>query len=166
MKNLKKVVAATVAVSVIASAGIVFASEYKRPVEIASEVTGDSTEDLRNIRVEEERTYGNIAEDYGKLDEFRTIMLEQKKALLDEKVESGDITQDQADEIHESFCSDVGQMNFGKDFSLGFGKGLHKNEAGEGKRNNMNMNFDGQGKRNNMNQNGEGRGPGRGWERK
>ncbi|TYQ16577.1 UNVERIFIED_CONTAM: hypothetical protein Cloal_3133 [Acetivibrio alkalicellulosi] len=162
MKNFKKVAAVTVAISVIASVGAVFAAEFKRPVEIASEVTGESIENLRTIRVEEGKTYGSIAEDYGKLDEFKAIMLEQKKALLDEKVESGVITQEEADKIYEAFCSDVGQMHFGKDFSACFGKGLHGDENGEGKRNNMNMNLDGQGKRNNMTQDGQGRGSSRG----
>ncbi len=169
MNSFKKFAAGTVAVAVLVSAGAVFASEFKRPVEIASELTGQSVESLREQRLAGE-TYGEIVEAYEVRDAFRAKMLEQKKAILDERVESGSLTQEEADKIYDALlmdglCDEEKQMLFGEELSARFGKGFHMREDGQGKRENMQNRLDGQGKQMHMNQAGQGRGTSRGAKR-
>ncbi|MCR6545105.1 DUF2680 domain-containing protein [Dehalobacterium formicoaceticum] len=101
MKNLKKLVATVAIVGVLATAGVALAAELRSPAEIASDVTG-----MTLAQVNEERaagkTYGQIAQDAGQLDQFKADMLEQKKALLDQRVAEGRLTQEQADEIYQN----------------------------------------------------------------
>ncbi len=128
MKNIKRLMAVVVSVCVVSAAGIVYAAEIKAPADIAAEVTGKSVTDITNERAEG-KTFGAIADEAGKLDEFKTQMLEQKKALLDQKVKDGIITQQQADEMYndiknnQTICDGTGNAKLGKQNGMGFGKG-------------------------------------------
>lgn len=127
MKNLKKLVAVSLSVLVIGAAGMVYAADLKTPAEVAAALTGKS---VNEIYVEREggKTYGTIANEAGKLDEFKTELLKQKKAILDEKVKNGQITQQQADEIYNNIknnqaaCDGTGRKN-GMGFGMGIGRG-------------------------------------------
>ena len=83
-------------------------------MEILSEISGKPVEDLRGQR-QEGKPYGEIAEDYDKLEEFRQQMLDQKKAVLDKRVEEGYLTREQADEMEErmgAYCNGEGGKGF------------------------------------------------------
>lgn len=128
MKNIKKFVAVVAAVSVMGAAGAVFAASAKTPAEIVSGLTGKTVEDLNEERAAG-KTYGTIANEAGKLDEFKSQMLEQKKAILDQRVKDGQLTQQQADEIYNAIkdnqanCDGTGSAGIGKKFGAGFGQG-------------------------------------------
>lgn len=128
MKNLKHVVAVATAVVVLTTAGAVFAAQLKTPADILSGLTGKSVESLKEERAEG-KTYGAIANENGKLDEFKAQMLEQKKAILDQKVADGVITREKADEIISAIeenmasCDGTGSAQMGKKYGAGFGKG-------------------------------------------
>ena len=173
MKNLARVMALAVAAVVLTTAGVALASEFKSPAEILSRISGEPAEDLREQRLEG-KPYGEIAEDYDKLDEFRQQMLAQKKAILDQRVEEGYLTREEADEIEQrlgTFCGDETRGLCGQGYGAGFGMRYGGDRDGEGKREDMaqngfgksnDMSRDGQGRKPNMLQNGQGRGPGRG----
>jgi hypothetical protein len=128
-KNLKKVAVVITIVSVLGVAGAAFAVTVKTPADIASELTGKTVEELRNERVAG-KTYGAIANETDKLEEFKAQILEQRKALLDQRVIDGTLTQEQADEIYNNLLNSIANCDgtkigegIGKNFSVGFGKG-------------------------------------------
>lgn len=102
MKNIKKFIVVATAIGVLGTAGTVYAATLKTPAQITAEVTGQSVDAVTQERAESGKTYGTIAEEAGKLDEFQSQMLQQRKAVLDEQVQSGDLTQEQADEIYKN----------------------------------------------------------------
>lgn len=140
MKNFKKIAAIAAAVAVLTTAGAVFAAEFKTPAEILSGLTGKPIESLNEERTEG-KTYGTIANENGKLDEFKTQMLEQKKAILDQRVAENKLTREKADEIYNALkenmasCDGTGSARIGRKFGAGFGNGVNRGTgrgAGQG----------------------------------
>ena len=128
MKNFKKFIAVLTAAGLVCAAGAVYAATAKTPADIASALSGKSITDVNKERAEG-KTYGTIAKESGKLDEFKAQMLEQKKVLLDERVKDGTLTQQQADEIYnrmknnQANCDGTGNARIGKNSGAGFGQG-------------------------------------------
>lgn len=129
MKNFKKLLAVVAVVGVLGTTGIVYAAtEAKTPAEVVSGLTGKTVEDVTKERAEG-KTYGTIANEADKLDEFKTQMLEQKKAILDQRVKDGTLTQAQADEIYnqikenQATCDGTGSARIGRGAGAGFGQG-------------------------------------------
>ncbi|NSW90622.1 MAG: DUF2680 domain-containing protein [Firmicutes bacterium] len=127
MKNLKRIIVVVIVVVILGVAGAAYAATAKTPAEIASGLTGKAIEDLYKERAAG-KTYGTIAKEAGKLEEFKEQMLEQKKAILDQRVEDGKLTQEQADEIYDSIknnqaaCDGTGNAGIGKKYGAGFGQ--------------------------------------------
>ncbi|MDD4726001.1 MAG: DUF2680 domain-containing protein, partial [Tissierellia bacterium] len=83
------------------------------------------------------KTYGSIAIEAGKLDEFKSEMLEIKKENLAALVEAGTITQEKADAIlkaieeNQAVCDGTGSAKFGRNLGAGFGfKGTDRGLGG------------------------------------
>ncbi len=137
MKNIKKLVAVTLSVLVVGAAGMVYAADLKTPAEVAAALTGKSVNEIYTER-EGGKTYGTIANEAGKLDEFKAEILAQKKAILDEKVKSGQITQQQADEIYNNLknkqatCDGTGSGRIGRQNGMGFGQRMGRGGNGAG----------------------------------
>lgn len=139
MRNFKKLVAVVAAIGVLGTAGAAFAATSKTPAEIVAGITGKTAEDVTKGRAAGE-TYCAIASDAGKLDEFKTQMLEQKKVVLDQRVKEGTITQQQADEAYNAIknnqinCDETGKMGIGMKAGAGFGAGScgMNNSQGQG----------------------------------
>lgn len=133
MKNLKKLVVVVTALGVLGTAGTVYAATFKTPAEITSQVTGKSVEAVNEERAAG-KTYGTIANDAGKLDEFQNQLLEQRKAILDQQVKDGRLTQEQADTIYNNIknnqatCNGAG-LGYGRGYGMGPGYGR---AAGQG----------------------------------
>lgn len=127
MKNMKKMIAVIAVAGVLGTAGAAYAATIKTPADIAAALTGKTVEAVTEERASG-KTYGTIADDAGKLDEFKAQMLEQKKAILDQKVKDGTLTQAQADEIYNSIkerqatCDGTGSGMIGRRNGAGFGK--------------------------------------------
>jgi hypothetical protein len=125
MKNLKKYLAVITAAGMIGTASIAFALS---PVEIASELTGKTTADLTKERASG-KTYGTIAKEAGRLEEFKSKMLEERKAILDQRVKEGRLTQAQADEAYNTIknnqagCDGTGSAKIGQKYNASFGQG-------------------------------------------
>jgi len=138
MLNFKKIVAiATVAV-VVGATGAVYAATIKTPAEITSGLTGKSVEELYTER-QSGKTYGTMAKDAGKLEEFKAQMLEQRKAILDERVKAGTLTQEQADTIYnnmkenQAVCDADGSAGLGMRNGTCAGTGSGQGMMGQGK---------------------------------
>lgn len=111
MKNLKKLIVLVTTLGVLGTAGTVYAATLKTPAEIVSGLTGKTVEEVTEQRASTGETYGTIAEEAGRLDEFQTEMLQQRKAVLDEQVKAGQITQDQANQIYENIKNNQATCN-------------------------------------------------------
>lgn len=128
MKNLKKLLATATVVGMLGVAGAAFAATAMTPAEVVSGLTGKTVEDLYKER-SAGKTYGTIANEAGKLEEFKAQMLEQKKTVLDQRVKDGRLTQEQADQIYNSIknnqatCDGTGSAGIGKKYGAGFGQG-------------------------------------------
>jgi len=131
MKGLKKWAAALTVVAVLGASGAAYAATALTPAEIAANLTGKSVTELQQQRADSHQTYGAIANEAGKLEEFKVQMLEQKKVILDERVATGKLTQEQADTIYSNIqnnqtnCDGTGNGNaqMGKKAGAGFGQG-------------------------------------------
>ncbi len=141
MMNMKNVVVTLTAVSVLVSAGIVYAATARTPAEIASGITGKTIENLITER-EQGKTYGSIANEAGVLEEFQSQIRQQRKAILDQSVENGELTQEQADDIYQAilnrqgFCNGAGNgfggygSGFGNSYGSGNGPGYGAQNGG------------------------------------
>ena len=139
MTKLKKIVALGAMVLAIGATSVtVFAaSNYNTPAEALAGLTGRTVESVTVERSKTGKTYGTIANEAGKLTEFKAEILEIKKDALTEKVTAGTITQEKADEIiaaleaNQANCDGTGTARIGQKMGAGFG-GMRGNGQGRG----------------------------------
>lgn len=131
------VVLALGATSVVALA----ASPYDTPAEAIAGITGRTEEDVRAERAETGKTYGAIAIEAGKQEEFKDAMTEMREDAIQARVQEGQLTQEEADAIlariqeRQADCDGTGagredRENLGL-FGQGGGQGLGQG-AGQG----------------------------------
>ena len=132
MKNLKKLIAAATIVGmlgVVGVAGAAVATGATTSAGIVAGLTGKSVDTVTAERAAG-KTYGTIAQEAGKLDEFKTENLVQKKAVLDQRVKDGTLTQEQANVIYKSIeanqatCDGTGSAKMGQKNGMGYGQGM------------------------------------------
>jgi len=131
MKKFKKFAVIGLAALVVSAMSVTaLAASYGTPAEVVAGLTGKSVDSVIEERNDSGKTYGTIANDAGKLDEFKSQMLEQKKELLKEKVAAGTITQERADalikamEQNQANCDGTGSERIGQKKGAGFGGGM------------------------------------------
>ncbi len=145
MKNFKKSVMAIAVIAMFTAASITSfaASAYNSPAEAVSGLTGKTTEQVAEERAAG-KTYGTIALEAGKLEEFKAAMLEVKKEIINLRVAEGTMTQEQADaalktiEERQATCDGTGNADGNCGLGLGFGRGQGKGQgqgAGRGRGN-------------------------------
>lgn len=130
MQRLKNWAVALTVAAVLGAGGAAYAATALTPAEITANLTGKSVAELQQQR-QTGQTYGEIANEAGKLEEFKTQMMEQKKVILDERVATGKLTQEQADTVYKNMqenqanCDGTGSGNarMGKNALAGFGQG-------------------------------------------
>jgi hypothetical protein len=133
MTKLKKLIFIGALAAVIAITSIIAfaATSFGSASEIAAGLTGRTTESVVNERNETGKTYGTIANEAGKLDEFKKEMLEQKKLILNQKIKDGLLTQEEADKIiaaiEEKQASCDGTGSSGSNCLTGNGQGRQMN---------------------------------------
>ncbi|MDW7659282.1 MAG: hypothetical protein SCM11_19115 [Bacillota bacterium] len=89
---------AVIAVLVLGLASVSFAAtDWKSPAELLAGLTGKSVEEVQQAR-SEGTPYGAQAADADKLDAFREQRLEMVKDRLDQAVEDGQLTREEADD--------------------------------------------------------------------
>ena len=146
MKNFREIVTIGGLVLALGATSITgfAATTNKTPAEVLAGLTGKTVESLISEKQETNKTYGQIAAEVGKLDEFKQVNMEMKKANLKNQVEEGRISQEKADQIikeieeNQSNCDGtgnekVGQKQGGRFGSNGIGQGLGKgSQDGQG----------------------------------
>ena len=138
MKKLTKVLALGAIVVAFSATSITAfaASTYSSRAEAVAGLTGQTVENVIAEKAETGKSYGAIAAEAGKLEEFKDEMLEIKKDALAEKVANGTITQERADEIiaameaNQANCDGTGSAKTGRRMGAGFGGG---NGCGQGR---------------------------------
>ena len=101
MKSLKKIITLSAVVFVIGVVTITgfAASNYKTPAEALAGLTGKTVDAVIAERQESNSTFGVMAAEAGKLEEFKVEALEMRKDNLNAQVEAGTMTQERADAI-------------------------------------------------------------------
>ena len=133
MKRFMKVTVIIAIIFAFGTAGTAFAASFKTPAEIVSALTGKTTDEVNSERADG-KTYGAIANDAGKLEEFKTQVLEQKKVYLDQRVKDGTLSQERADAIYDTIeggqltCDGTGSTSLG----VGCGEGIGAGGCGMG----------------------------------
>lgn len=137
---MKKVLILGAVVGVILSMGaIAYANSFSTPAEIYANLAGISTEEAYDLREAEDKSYGQLADEAGFLEEFQEATLEMKKEIIADRVERGLLTQEEADEllkiIEENECDGTGEKHLGQEYGIGFGRGLNSKGQGLGRGN-------------------------------
>lgn len=115
------------------------AAKYNTPAGAVAGLTGKTMEEISRLKQTTGKTFGAIAAEEGKLEEFKKEMLEIKKDRIQENVDSGKITRQQADETisrvkeNQANCDGTGNSS-GKNQSNGNGT-KQGNSNGQGRRN-------------------------------
>ncbi len=111
------------------------ADAVKRPAEIYSGLQGVTVEEAYEERGTD-KTFGQLAEEAGNLDEFEAQMLESRKAIIEERVAEGTMTRERADELLQAIedheCAGPGEQRLGREYGIGFGKGTNGRGMGYG----------------------------------
>ena len=129
MSKLKKFLTVGVAVLILSALSVtaLAAAAYGSPAEAVAGLTGRTLDDVIAEKSETGKTYGQLADDAGVLDEFKAALLEMKKDILAAKVAEGKLTQEQADEIlaaiaeNQANCDGTGGGKVGQGYGAGFG---------------------------------------------
>lgn len=123
MKKIKRRLALLTVAGILGTTSVIFASTVKTPANVLATLAG--------------KTYGSIAAQEGKLEEFHDEMLKQKREILDERVKDGSITQEEADIIYErmeenhTFRDGIGSTRLGRGM-MGYGRGRGMMGLGRG----------------------------------
>ena len=140
MKKIRNIVAAsalTLAMGVT-SLTVFAAAKYDSPQEALAGITGMTVEEITEERFDENKTYGEIAAEAGKLDEFKEELFEQKKEIIEERVAEGSLSRENADEIldriedNQGTCFGDGERGSGMMGGFGF---MFGNGSGGGRGN-------------------------------
>jgi len=143
MKKFKKITVVGAVVLVIGAMSVTaFAASLSTPAEVLSGLTGKSVDSVIEERTDTGKTYGTLADEAGVLDAFKAETLDARKAVLDERVAAGTLTQEQADAIlaemaeHQLTCDGTGTAaHIGQAMGARFGGGMggrHGAAAGQG----------------------------------
>lgn len=127
----KKAIGLVAAIAILAGGSMTAlgASQYKSPAEAVAALTGRDVQSVQQERIETGKTYGNIAKDAGKLEDFKQERLTQRTDRLSENVASGKMTQEEADTAIQNMkarmanCDGSGQGGNGAGRQDGSGQG-------------------------------------------
>lgn len=117
MKNFKKLTVVGAVVLALSLTSITAFAAVESPAEIVAGLTGQSVGSVVAEKTESGKSYGTLAADAGKLEEFHAQVLELKKTRLEERVETGAITEERAEailtamETHQAGCNGTGDGN-------------------------------------------------------
>lgn len=131
MNMLKKTMVIGSTIALLATIGVTAfaASTYQTPAEAVAGLTERTVQEVVDVRTETGKTYGTIAKEAGKLEEFKKEVLEVKKDRYAQLVADGKMTQAQADaaiaaiEENQATCDGTGGGSCGMRNGSGFGRG-------------------------------------------
>jgi len=134
----KSVLILAVAVMVFGTMSVAFADASWGPLAILEDLSGKDSAEIYAMR-EEGETLGDVAKDLGVYDDFSAAALAQKKAMIEEMLEAGEISEEEADRLLTAFESCDGTQR-----QLLQGTGLFGQRAGSGQGNGLRA-MDGEG---------------------
>lgn len=147
MTRTKKLISVGVIILTIGVLSItaLAASLFNSPTEVVANLTGQSVEQVIEQRKETGKTYGTIANEAGKLDEFKIENMQVKKDILNARVAEETMIREQADEIinaieaSQAKCDSTGSTGIGREYGASFGNASGKGtgqgqELGNGNR--------------------------------
>jgi hypothetical protein len=140
MTKIKKITAIGAMVLVIGATSITAfaASKYSSPAEAVAGLTGKTTASVIQEKQDTGKSYGAIAAEAGKLEEFKKERLQIVKDNLAKRVADGTITQARADEIikaveeRQAVCDGTGTGGAGCGMGAGLGRGNGRGCGGAG----------------------------------
>lgn len=145
---MKKVLIALITAGLLlVGATGVLAATFSSPAEIYAGLKGITVEDAYTARAAGS-TFGQLADQAGVLDQFQSQMLENRKALIQDRVTNGTLTQAQADamiqtlEQNMALCDGTGM--YGQGMRGAMGQGM-KGAMGQGMRGSMGQGMRGTG---------------------
>ena len=141
MKKIKHFICLLAALIVFAASSVtVSAAGNETPADIVARLTERDVKDVIQEKLDTGKTYGTIAKEYGKLDEFKEECLKLKEQILRENVKNGLLSQEEADNIlaaikeYQATCDGTGggcgwnkNQGYGNGCGLGRGCGYGRN---------------------------------------
>ncbi len=131
-KSLKFILAGTMGATLFLSATPVMANTQSYTLsELLARETGETVESIVQVKVESGKTFGEIANEYGVLDEFKKENLEIKREMLNSRVANGLLTQTEADLMYNQMleyqenCDGTGTYSGGYRLMRENGQVLH-----------------------------------------
>lgn len=102
MKLKNTIIAGLLALGVGVTSLTVYAqANYDSPREALSAMSGKTMDEIHELRFEEEMTHRDFFETEEQYNKFTDEVLNQRKDIIDERVEDGRLTQERADEIKD-----------------------------------------------------------------
>ena len=131
MKKRTKIITTTLlTLSIFGFSTPIFASnQFDAKAEAIAKLTNKTVETIIEQKINLDMTFGEIAKENGVLDQFKKANLEQKEAILNEKVEQGILTKEQAENIlnkikeNQATCDGSGSNSQNLGLGLGNGNG-------------------------------------------
>lgn len=101
IRNFKKLIisGALLAALSVGTASALAQPAYTNPMQIAASLTGRSVDSIADECYTSGKSPAQIADEAGKLDEFKADMQDLRKARLDKAVAEGRMSQERADRI-------------------------------------------------------------------
>jgi hypothetical protein len=130
--NRLKILAVTTALVMVLGATTITAfagTAFSSPAELLASLTGKTVETVTEEKLDANQTYGALAQDAGVYEGFKSGMQEVRENRILEKIENGNLTKDEANEILDAIeermatCDGTGLQ--GKNQRLGLGYGIH-----------------------------------------
>lgn len=121
-KMIKVLALSVVGVSILGiGATSASAISNRTRAEKLSELTGKPTEEIISEKFESGKTYGEIAEENGVLEEFRDYHYEEKKNIVQENIDSGLITDEEGQKTLKYLAEQQANCD-------GTGSGIHASQ--------------------------------------
>lgn len=127
MKSLKKILITGLLALSIATTAFA-ASVYNNPAEIVANLTGRTVDSIIDEKYDTGKSFGTIAKEAGKLDEFKAEILELKKEQLAIRVSEGRLSQQQADKIIASIEERQALCDSNYEYGCGYGHNYRDND--------------------------------------
>lgn len=147
MRNYRKITIVAAVILVVGATSVAgfAASSYQTPGEALAGLTGQTVEQVIAEKQETNKSYGTMAAEAGKLDEFKAEAMEMKVEKINAQVAAGKVTQEKADTVINAIqerqrdcdgtCSGEMMQNRSekKGFEgMGMGQGFGNKNNGEG----------------------------------
>lgn len=107
----KTLVILAVVILAMGTMALSFAGSLFSPAEIYADLTGTTVDEAYALKLETGKTFGELAEEAGVYEAFRDATHANKVAWINEKVENGELTEEEAAQIIENLENCTGDQS-------------------------------------------------------